>query len=453
MVTEADLSRLARSFCRCVPAVAVAAAMTACTPRTTSDRACPIGNLALTALKDPDHFDRYHDGIDAPMAELFRQASPRSCALVVVAQNRIATINHYGVPLDLSNENLDADAIADAAERVIRARLYVGSISKTVTALAAMKLNEEAVTGGITTGPPVALIDRPLVELFPPVSEVPDWADFTIKDYLAHKSGAPHDPDIDDSALDGLPAYLGPHPGIHPRWAFAVYKDTADPIQGFEPGDTARYSNTGYALVGAAIDWQTVSTPASAEVGYEKYVFKKIALADGKTTDPTMLSMCLGTPWRAPYMDNLAIGYDTDSTTPLAPQNFSGWEGPAGGWTMTIGDLGRLMIAMNTDKRISAGSLTTMLNFYSESELLGIDTKWGLGMWRSLEAGGRMVYGKGGNATGFTSDFVMYRGDGVGAAMVCNQHGVDHLNMRIALRTIMNACVGAGTKPVYCAPP
>ena len=75
-------------------AVALAAvALTSCTPITNSEHACPTGNLALTAQKDADSVGRFHSGIDPEMEELLSASGFPSCAIAVVAENRIATIN------------------------------------------------------------------------------------------------------------------------------------------------------------------------------------------------------------------------------------------------------------------------------------------------------------------------------------------------------------------------
>lgn len=257
----------------------------------------------------------------------------------------------------------------------------------------------------------------------------------------------------DDAALDALPAAAGPHPGIHPRHAFVVYRDTQPRNAGFQGQFDARYSNVGYALIGAAIDWQAVENVAGDESGYERYVFENIAREGNTIAEPSMLSMCLGTPWRAPNMDNLARGFASGSSTPLGPPDFSGWEGPSGGWTMTIGDLGRLVIAINTNARTSPASQGEMLADVSSGPVSD-PNDWGLGVWRA-PISGDLRYGKGGDTTGFTSDFIAYRDAGVGAAVVCNQTGVGHTVMRDTLRTIIDRCLDnpPDARPGYCMPP
>lgn len=432
-----------------VPLLTALSLLAGCTPLTNSERACWPGNLTLTARKDAAAVNRYAVGIDTPMEDLMALSGAPSCAIAVVADDRIATINAYGDdPFDLGGPLLDPQSPA-----VAQTRLYVGSIAKTITALAMLKLAEDAAGGGIGTGPPVSLLDRPLVDLYPPVAEVPEWESFTPRQLLAHATGIPKDPNpLDDAALDLLPAAAGPFPGIHPRHAFVVYRDTLPRVQGFEGSYTARYSNIGYSLVGAAIDWQTTASVAGSTSGYERWVFQQVALADNRLSEPTMLSLCLGTPWRAPNMHNLARGFLPGSNTPLGPPNFSGWEGPAGGWTMTIGDLGRLIIAINTNARIAPASQSAMLANVAQGPVSD-PNDWGLGVWRSV-VGTDIRYGKGGDTTGFTSDFIAYRDAGVGAAVVCNLDGVSHDTLRSTIRSIIDPCRAANPadRPAFCSP-
>ncbi len=120
---------------------------------------------------------------------------------------------------------------------------------------------------------------------------------------------------------------------------------------------------------------------------------------------------------------------------------------------MTIGDLGRLMIAINTNARISQTSRDAMMANVATGPLL--DTSiWGLGIWRHVASGDRR-YGKGGDITGFSSDFIAYRDAGVGAGIICNQNKVSHPLMRGAIRDIIDPCINnpAESRPAYCSPP
>ncbi len=161
----------------------------ACTPQTNAIRACSQANVTLTGRKDADAVDRFSQGIDVPMQDVMASSGALSCAVVVVGENRVATINGYGVPFEIGGALLDPETPA-----VAQTRLYVGSISKTITALAMLKLAEDEPSGGLAGGPPVSMLDRPIVEFYPPVAEVPEWADFTPRMYLAHATGVPKDP-------------------------------------------------------------------------------------------------------------------------------------------------------------------------------------------------------------------------------------------------------------------
>ena len=438
-------------------AVLTSALISGCAPNVNSNRACPISGVTLTGRKDAALIGRYTIGIEHPLQALVDSSHAPSCTVVVVGHNRLATINRYGVPFAINTPLADP-----ASSRVVQTRLNIGSISKTLTALAMLKLAESQASPTQTS-----LLDRSLVDLFPPANEVAEWRNRTIRSYLAHTSGAPYWPmPIDNAALTALEPQAGPHPGIHPRYAFNVYKNTADRYKKIEEPYTARYSNVGYTLVGAAIDWQTTDDVSGDAPGYERYVFRHVALKDNTTASPAMLSMCLSSPWRAPHMANLAIGHAKMSSSPMGlgstvvaispPANYSGWEGPAGGWTMTIGDLGRLIVAINTNARISAETRDNqMLADASRGPVSLPYGDWGLGVWRTVPWIHELRYGKGGDYPGFTADFIAYRNAGTGAAIVCNLGGVSHVDMRQTIRDIIDPCTTnpPAARPPYCSPP
>ena len=78
---------------------------------------------------------------------------------------------------------------------------------------------------------------------------------------------------------------------------------------------------------------------------------------------------------------------------------------------------------------------------------------WGLGVYRGIALDG-FIYGKGGDATGygFTSDFIMYRDQGAGAAIICNQDGTRHSLLHNVIKSIIQPCLttSATDKPAYC---
>lgn len=448
------------------PALRLAAALTApvllaaCVAPRTEIAACPASNLHLTARKDAAAVGRHTEGIDGPMKALLAGIGAPSCALAVTAQGRLSSINLYGDPLSLSGPQAYPEFPA-----VAQARLRVGSISKTVTALAALRLAELSDgPGGIAgepggpTGP--GFLDRPLGEIYPPAAEIPEWSQATLRRLLSHTALAARDAEpFDQAAIDALPAAAGSHPAIHPRHAFAGYRGISPklvsaPASPNPPPETARYSNIGFMLAGAAIDWQVLAregaSPSGNADGYERFVWRELGIGAPLSGELSLLSMCLAPDWRSAATANIAVGFD-ETGAALPPPDESGWAGPAGGWTMTIGDLGRLIAVIERTGLISAASTSAML------ERLGTGPAadpafWGLGVWRGGGGSGALRHGKGGDILGFTSDFIAVSGRGLGAAVVCTGRELDHVAIRATLEGIVAACLRnpPSARPEYC---
>lgn len=401
----------------------------ACTPEPSVLAACPAANVKLTALKDAQYVS---SAVDPAIETLRSQNDVPGCAVAVVDDDEIASLSFSGVAEIDGGRDWDEETPAP-----------VGSIAKTLTALAVLQLLEDKATDvnfDVSFLPPnwaqvilSQLLGQPIVNDLPFLP--PDWAEVTPSQLLSHTSGIPKDPDqelepLTDGDLQDWFPNGGDHPGIHPRYAYFTYWKSTPSIS-FAGDDTARYSNLAYALAGTVVDYlsygEPFNPPPADESGYERFVFERVGLDDGALTEPTMISLCLTTPWRQSEIYKLAQGYQTDGTTPRSTPAYSGWEGPAGGWTMTIGDLARLMIIINTHRRLEQYTTDElMLDNYGSS---GINTanngkkKWGLGVYRDIMRN-RFAFGKGGNYPGFTSHFIMWRNEGVGVGLICNRHDV-----------------------------
>jgi CubicO group peptidase (beta-lactamase class C family) len=112
----------------------------------------------------------------------------------------------------------------------------IGSITKTMTALALLKLRDE---GRLT-------LDAPLISLLPEaralVSPWRDAAPVTLADLLAHRSGL--------SRAPVLPADPGP---LDPASGDVLAGLSLTALES-PPGEETRYSNTGYSLLGIALE-------------------------------------------------------------------------------------------------------------------------------------------------------------------------------------------------------
>ncbi len=365
---------------------------------------CFDANVELVALGDAQYTraTARTRQVDSIMRDyLDGNNAPPGCAVGVVVDNEIELLKGYGLA-DLATNTPYTHATMQG----------VGSVSKTITALAIMKLVEQG---------HLSLDDR--------VNQHLDFPHFnllevTVRDLLGHTSGLPTWPDW-EPALDTEQELIGlypslDHPGINPRLVQQAYNATA--LQAL-PNGSGRYSNAGYSLLGAVIDAVTHAPNFPGRRGYEAYTWWNVGLKEGVITGPTMISLCLDTYWREDDIRNLATGYDTDGVTAypnlVNPDGGpGGWRGPAGGWAMTIGDLTRLMIGIHTHRFVSPELRAEMM----APDILPPSGahRFGLGVWK-LDNLGRPSFMHGGNIDGFTARYTFWPDEEVGVALMCNR--------------------------------
>lgn len=167
--------------------------------------------------------------------------------------NVLATIvSETGVP-GLGAAAFDSNGVIDIAVSGVRQRgdltqltvddrFHLGSNTKAMTAVLFARLNEQ--------GSGVAF-DTTLAEAFPDVADIHDeYAGVTMAQLMTHTGGVPSQPDIDETILD-LSATEGR--------ALDTELVLSEPPE-VPPGTVARYSNTGYVMVGAALESATGQT-------------------------------------------------------------------------------------------------------------------------------------------------------------------------------------------------
>lgn len=358
--------------------------------------------VKLTQLKDKQ-FVGTIASVDAAMEAFRLSRKINGCALGVVQGNEIVYLKGYG----------QAD-VAEQRPFTVGTPSLVGSIAKTVTALGVLVLCEK---GLLELGHPI--------NDFVPIDHS-SLTGITIQDLLSHKSGINHNwpnftnfpMDEDDLSILFNPVHFPTlkHPGFHPRLAYLTYFANSE----FSSGAAAsgHYSTTNFTLLGAIIDEMTNAVGYSGPKGYEAFVWENVC----KPAD--MWSPCLAAKWRLGSIHNLATGYMTDNKKLVWPDYLWGWEGPGGGWTMTIGDLARLMLAINTDKVISATMRAEMMKIYGSNIVGELDGKPGLGVLR-FSSGGISGYMHHGDIDGYTARYTFYDNLGIGVALLFNKHLVN----------------------------
>ena len=318
---------------------------------------CNIFNYQLTAAKDAEYIGSL-PAVNAKMNSFINNNQVKGCALGIVCNNKIHYLKTYGYSRDNGTETAYQYYMPGS----------IGSISKTMTALAILRLYER---GFLDINDPINLH----------LASTPvNWSGTKIIDLLAHQSGLPWDPVMNfPSKEEDLKKKFpegGDHPGIHPRFAYYGYRKTNKT----GPSGTTAYSNVGYCILGAIIDFITTDESNDfdeVERGYENFVWWNVGMKGGKISGEIMQTPCLNAYWRKSEIPNLAFDYP-DNSDSFFNIKYTGWEGPPGGWTMTISDLARLMIMINTNQIITQETKDIMMSDYGPFGISSV----GLGIFR-----------------------------------------------------------------------
>jgi CubicO group peptidase (beta-lactamase class C family) len=271
----------------------------------------------------------------------------------------------------------------------------VASVSKTLTAIAVLKLFE---TGRISGDPTT----RTIGELLPNTPET--LADITVHQLLAHLSGLG---DADYATGYGDPDWLAEaypevdRAGLHPRIMWYGLKDEVvpDPTLVNPMTNTGNYSNAGFRILGAIVDLYTsfsademetllVATPGIDQEmvggywvgGYEWYV-RSLVNHNGLADDERMHTICQHAPWReAPLGDSYAPNYLWNGVAfaPGPDMDGLGRRGPSGGWMMTVGDLARLTNGLMAGRYVNPDTLALMRTQHATLPALGLNTGYGV---------------------------------------------------------------------------
>lgn len=362
--------------------------------------------LFRTIIHEPNGAPRIENGVP-----VVRETPIAGCAVAVTRDAQIAYLQGYGFA--------DIDAGRDFTVATPSA---VGSISKTLTALGALALTQRLVQ-------PLQLDASALGQMgLVPGVDVP-WKDFTLRQLLAHRAGfkSANDMDWDPLAFDDGPGIAAAfpmiaHPSLQPLLVFQGYK-TQQSNQPGSVGGSVVYSNPGYSVLGTLLDQRSRAADVPVhQRGYESFLWHTVGRGT-IATGPSMTSMCLATDFRKDDIKNLAQGYSADGDDlgfgDSATEGW-GWEGPAGGWTLTIGDLARLMLVLQSSAVVPKATIEGEMR--SSHGVFG-SGRMGLGLELSA-SGAESWFGKGGAILGYTADFKVWpRSDGPdwGVAFMCNQ--------------------------------
>lgn len=294
-----------------------------------------------------------------------------------------------------------AAGLAHRGHRVpvtIDTRFQVASVTKMITAAAALKMVEE---GALS-------LDRPLSGYLPPQYRPAALDDrHTLHHLLSHTSGLPNYHDDEDETWESFTGALERIPASRARGPLDILPLFAGGPAVDDFGEY-RYCDANFILIGVLIEW--VSGRPFAEVAREK------VLAPAGMTRSGFFELDL-------EPDGYATGYlVTDE--PLDPwrSNIYGLTAggmPDGGMTTTAHDLDRFLEALRSGAILSAATFSSMLTPHGLDE----DTPeaYGYGMELVVEDGSVLIYGHSGLDPGVTSIASHYVDEGITVVVLCNQ--------------------------------
>ena len=309
--------------------------------------------------------------VDSIAEAEFRKDSLGSITVAVVNGPELAWAKSYGF--------MDRQR----TQRATPATVYrIASVTKQVTAIALLQL-----------------VDRKAVRLSDPVDQyVPEVREVrglvrppSLVQLATMTSGLARNPaDNRKSQEDALDS-----------WMETLFSSLRATEAVSEPGTTYRYSNVGYAILGAAIS-------RAAKTPFVDYVRARILRPLGMTSTDFVLS--------AEMLPRLATGVDYDvlykdtlnyEDAAASHRTGPGWGVPNGGLYSTVGDLARLVsleLGFGPDTVLSAGALA-MRNAVPVAAQLSLD--WGYGFGQQVQRWGAAVgMGHSGNTSGYTSQVV-----------------------------------------------
>ena len=203
------------------------------------------------------------EAIERGVWECLAAESVPGAAVAVVQDGEVVYANGFGFADLQTRTPVTADTV-----------FGIGSVGKSVTAMAAMQLVE---AGQLS-------LDTPIIELIPELL-LPDMEmarAITVRHLLSHSSGLPVLPVL-EIALGWLD-----YPGrIETLDHLLGYLATMDERPAGQPGERFSYSNDGYALAGAVIE-RVSGTPYARYI--EEQVFHPLGMTRSTLADPTTLA-------------------------------------------------------------------------------------------------------------------------------------------------------------------
>jgi serine beta-lactamase-like protein LACTB, mitochondrial len=286
----------------------------------------------------------------------------------------------------------------------------LGSISKSLTAVAAMELSER---GKLDLDAPV----EKYCPAFPSKS-----AAITTRLVMGHlagirhyKSGSQDDPEVGNTKHFDDPIQAG----------LDFFKNDALVA---DPGKQFHYSTQGYTLVGCVIE-------GASGGKYVDFVARNVFVPAGMSHTESDDRFAI-IPHRTRFYRKTNSG-----TVENADFLDSSYKIPGGGWLSSAEDMGRFEVAILNDRLLRRSSRDLMLTPLKPGE--GKPNGYALG-WGTFSDNGILVAGHSGGQQGTSTDFLIVPEKSAGVVVLAN---MEEIPVNQLSREILKILLGAGTEP------
>ena len=309
------------------------------------------------------HADQVDELVKTQMAE---HRIP-GLALTIVQNGKPTKIAGYG----LANLELNSPVTQKTV-------FEIGSVTKQFTAAAILLLAQDAKIA----------VDNKIGKY---ISGIPDtWRDITLRHLLTHTSGI--------KSYTGLEGFELRRHLTQAQFIAAIGAQALD----FQPGQSWKYSNTGYNLLGFIIE--NVSGKTYWDFLYER-IFCPLSMSSTTNRLPTLIIANRASGYE--QTNHILINRDYDLTDVFS----------AGALLSTVGDLAKWSAALDGELLLNAKSKKAMW----EPAVLndGTITQYGFG-WRLETVEGHKVIGHGGSTSGFSAGIQRFPADKLAIVVLTN---------------------------------